>query len=278
MMGGARGGAGMGGMPGAAGGATPGEVPGMMPGMGGPPGAMAGMMAMGRGAAATAGGRVEDDTSRAADARARQALRRPVPVGFDNESLDGALDALGETAGVDIMPDWKALEAAGVRRDTPVSLRLRQGAPLEQTLTWLLRSAGGDELGFAIDHGVVVVTTPERLSRMVITRAYPVGAHGPGVEALVRESVAPESWREQGGTGSVRFFKNQLFVTATEPTHRQVERLLGLMESHGAGPGGPAAGESPDGAGGGMYPGMAPGGANPGPSRRPLGLGGAGRQ
>jgi hypothetical protein len=259
-----QGGAGMGSMPGRGGRGMPG-APGMMPGMG-------------RGGPVPDAGRVEDETSRAADAKARQALRRPVPVGFDNERLDGALDALGEAAGVDIMPDWKALEAAGVRRDTPVSLRLRQGAPLEQVLTWLLRSAGGDELGFAIDHGIIVVTTPARLSRMVVTRAYPVGAHGAGVEALVRESVAPESWREQGGTGSVRFYRSQLFVTATEPTHRQVERLLGLLESHGAGPG-DAAGEGHDGAGGmGMYPGMMPGGANPGPSRRPLGLGGAGRQ
>ena len=117
-----------------------------------------------------------------------------------------------------------------------------------------------------------------RLSRIVVTRAYPVGAHGAGVEALVRESVAPESWREQGGTGSVRFFRNQLFVTATEPTHRQVERLLGLMESHGARPGGPGDGDPNDAAGMGVYPGMMPGGgANPGPSRRPLGLD-AGRQ
>ena len=52
----------------------------------------------------------------------------------------------------------------------------------------------------------------------------------------------------------MRAFNNKLVVTATEPTHRQVERLLGLMEAQGTGAR-PAAGEIPD-----------------GPSRRPLGL------
>jgi hypothetical protein len=202
---------------------------------------------------------VEDAAAREADARAAQVLRRTLSVKFDNAPLVQALDFIAENAGIDVMPDWKGLEGVGVDRNSPVSLNLRQGAPVEQVLTWILRSAaGGDAVGYALDHGVIVVAPQDRLERMVITRAYPIGGDlansGQGLEQLVRDTVAPHSWRETGGAGAVRFFNNRLFVTTTEPNHRQVERLLGLMEAHGATPM-PGAEGIPD-----------------GPSRQPLGL------
>ena len=79
--------------------------------------------------------------------------------------------------------------------------------------------------------------------------------------------MAPHSWRESGGAGSVRFFDQKLFVTTTEPNHRQVERLVGLMEAHGAGRGAAPAAGGPAMGGGMMMPGYADG-----PARRPLGL------
>ena len=63
-----------------------------------------------------------------------------------------------------------------------------------------------------------------------------------------------------------------------EPIHRQVERLLGLMEAHGAAPRGGAAGGMRGGMPGGMDAMPAAGETLPGPSRRPLGLRDAGRQ
>jgi hypothetical protein len=125
-----------------------------------------------------------------------------------------------------------------VERNAPVSLQLGLGAPAEQVLTWVLRSAGGEAAGFAIDHGVILVAPQDRISQMVVTRAYPLGnlaAEGGALEQLVRDTVAPSTWRESGGPGSARVFNGQLFVTATEPNHRQVERLLGLMQAQQGG-------------------------------------------
>jgi hypothetical protein len=183
-------------------------------------------------------GRVEDPAARDADARATQALGKTISVNFDGVALGEALEFIADQAGLDVVADWKSLEPAGIDRNAQVTLNLRRGAPAEQVLNWVLRSGGGDNAAFAIDHGVVLVSTPDRIDRMVITRAYPLGNladAGPQVENLVRDTVAPQSWRENGGAGSVRFFSNKLIVTATEPNHRQVERLLGLMEAQGAG-------------------------------------------
>jgi hypothetical protein len=181
-----------------------------------------------------AGGQVEDPTSRAADARTTAKLQKPVRIELNGVGLSDALEALADKAGVDVVTDWKALEGVSVARDAAVSLRLRQDVPAEQVLAWALRTAAGDALGFAIDHGVVVVSTKDHLSRMTVTRAYDVRsvhASPHDIEELVRESVSPRSWRQNGGSGSARVFQNQLFVTTTEPNHRQVERLLALMKA-----------------------------------------------
>jgi beta-lactamase regulating signal transducer with metallopeptidase domain len=214
-------------------------------------------------------GSIEDPAGRDANTRAARALARPLPVNFADIALADALASLAEQANVDIIADWKSLEAAGVDRNATVSLTLKQGAPAEQVLAWVLRAAGGDALGYAIDHGVVVVAPQERIDRMVITRAYKLGGlagDGQALEQLVRDTVAPQSWRESGGPAAVRFFNNQLFVTATEPNHRQVERLLGLMEAQNVQPQpGMFPGMMP-----GMHPGMpgaAPGGSMPGAPR-----------
>ena len=88
----------------------------------------------------------------------------------------------------------------------------------------------------------------DKLDQMLVTRAYDLGSNlaeaGKNLEQLVRESVAPQSWHEDGGSGSVRVFNGKLFVTATEPNQRQVERLLGLMGAQRVG-GAPAGGGSP---------------------------------
>ena len=258
---------GMGGMPGMPGaamagvqgmpGMAPRMAPGMMPpGMGGPVGAP--------GAA-----RVEDDASRAADARTAGALQKAAPVDFNDIPLAEALDQLSDKAGVDIVTDWRALEAAGVNRDAPVTLRLRQNVPAEHVLAWVLRTAGGESIGFAIDRGVVLVSAQDQLDRMVVTRAYDLNPHdaaaGSGLEDLVRESISPNSWRQGGGIGSVRVFNNRLFVTTTERNHRQIERLLGLMNAQGIRPGdgAPKAPSQP-----GAFPGY-PGDPGYGGSQRP---------
>jgi hypothetical protein len=241
----------MGGYPGMMGGVAQGQP--AVPGIGGTP----------------AEGRVEDPAAREADARSVAALQKGISVQFDGAPLTDVLDFFADSTGLDVVTDWKSLEAEGVDRSAPVSLRLRQNAPAEQALSYLLRSAGGDNIGFAIDHGVVVVASRSRLDRMVVTRAYDASGLADGdLASLVRETVSPSSWRENSGPGSARVYNGRLVVTATEPNHRQVERLLGLLRAEGGGGGDAGKGIGPG-------PGGAPGAGAPfpgQPSRQPASL------
>src|SRR6202011_5337523 len=73
-----------------------------------------------------------------------------------------------------ISVNWKALEASGVTRDTPVNLHLRS-ITLRKALSLLLSEAGGgDGLSFDVDQGVIEITTRELADQKMVTRVYPV--------------------------------------------------------------------------------------------------------
>ncbi len=55
----------------------------------------------------------------------KRALDRPLPeIRFSGSSLSDCIDFLSDATSVNIVVDWKALEAVKVTKDTPVTLRL----------------------------------------------------------------------------------------------------------------------------------------------------------
>lgn len=101
---------------------------------------------------------------------------RPVAArasAFDNVPLDSVLDTLRD-AGLNLAINWPAIEAVGIDRAAPVTLKLR-GANLRTLLTYALRQAGNGQLSWYVADGVVHVTTRELADRAVVTRVYPVG-------------------------------------------------------------------------------------------------------
>ena len=243
--------------------------PGGHPGAPGMPGGYPGMMRPGFGAlpagSSTPITRVDDPRAREADARAAAGLLKPMPAEFTDMSLSDALAFFTDVTGVDVFADWRNLEAAGLERNAPVTVRLKGQAPAGDVLERILQSAAGDVIGFAIDRGVVLISTQERLDRMVITRAHDIPRaddDGAAVASLIRTTVAPHTWREEGtgGFGAVTPFGGKLFVTATEPTHREVEKLLKLVTGGGGGGGasGPSARDDHADAAGHAAPGLAP--------------------
>jgi beta-lactamase regulating signal transducer with metallopeptidase domain len=185
--------------------------------------------------------RVEDGTTRGADVRAWQQLNNPLSVQFDGVQLTDVLDQISKEAGITIFVDWQRIEAANVSRDSAVTVHLREPLPADQVLELVLRSAGGEQLGFTVDRGIVVIDTLDGIRRTIITRAYDVGdlrKVEEDVATAVRESVRPDTWRQPpnpwgaGATGgTIRMFGDQLIVSADEPTHREVEKLLGLLRA-----------------------------------------------
>jgi len=91
-------------------------------------------------------------------------------------------------------------------------------------------------VGYAFKDGVIHVTTGEQLDRLVETRAYDVRDLVPSeidmkeLGLMVRSSVAPDSWRENGGSvGALHTSKHKMIVTATGPSHRKIREILDML-------------------------------------------------
>ena len=59
--------------------------------------------------------------------------------------------------------------------------------------------------------------------------------HAEAIETIVRliaEHVAPDMWRDAGGTiGSIREFNHRLLITATPEMHAEIAALLELLRT-----------------------------------------------
>lgn len=102
-------------------------------------------------------------------------LARALPeMKFDGVGLADAIDFLRDVTAANIHVDWRALEEAGISRDTPVNIRLRN-VSLRKVLNMLLNEAGGgDQIGWMVDEGVITITTKERVNSEMHTRIYNV--------------------------------------------------------------------------------------------------------
>jgi hypothetical protein len=133
---------------------------------------------------------------------ARAALNRNLPeLNFSGVAFSDAIDFLRDVSGTNIHVDWRALEVAGVGKDTVVNLRLRS-VSMRKILTLLLNEAagGGPLLTFYPSEGVIEITTREVADRQMFTRVYPI-------EDLIMEVpdfVGPDFNITQANTGGGR--------------------------------------------------------------------------
>ena len=218
----------------------------------------------------------------AADARTtRASLNRTLPeMKFDGVALADCIDFVRDITDANIVVNWKALETAGVTKDTLVNLKLRN-VTLRKALTLILSEASaGEGVTYSLEDGVIEITTTELANQKVYTRVYPVGdllmeipnfdqapnfsldqnqASGGGGQGggssgggsggifsqsggqreeddkgptkeeranelleLIRDTIYPDIWRENGGTASIRMFRDNLVVTAPRMVHEAI--------------------------------------------------------
>jgi hypothetical protein len=110
-----------------------------------------------------------------ASAGIRQQLNTTLPeVNFSGVGLTDAIDFLRDVSGANIAVNWKALEEAGVAKDTPVNVRLRR-VSLRKAMEMVLSEAGGgDKLAYDTDQNVIEITTSELANARMFTRVYPI--------------------------------------------------------------------------------------------------------
>jgi beta-lactamase regulating signal transducer with metallopeptidase domain len=190
---------------------------------------------------------------------------RVAELNFDAKPFTDVIDQLRDVSKQDIFVNWRALEAAGIDRQAPVTARLRN-AKVAKALRVVLDEVGGGtvKLGYEIDDGVVTITTDEDLNKNTLTKVYdirdltieipewapagevaarpkPQPSTQPGptlteqIISLIQETVVPDAWRDAGGTvGAIRELSGQLIITATPQMHEDICKLLAMLrEGHG---------------------------------------------
>jgi hypothetical protein len=240
------------------------------------------------------------------DQRIEAALQKTVPdVRFESLPFGQVLQFFAEVSQANIHTDWQGFADAGIERDKPITINLRN-LPLERVLRVVLDTAGGYvRLGYEVRDGVLLIATQEQLDQDLITRVYPVrdllvamalklqreqtvakSAPAAGILAselakatdaeyreqlakrsmtatqptsvptaevdeafvaqaeqelqeLLRLTVLPDSWRENGGYGTARIYNGALAVRQWRRAQREVERFLADLRAAGAAERGP---------------------------------------
>lgn len=86
-------------------------------------------------------------------------------ISAENQAFEKVINFLRDNHNVNIFVNWKALEAAAVDRNTPVSVNLR-AVSFRKALTTILSEVGGGaaNLGYTIDDGVITISTRDDLN------------------------------------------------------------------------------------------------------------------
>ena len=183
-------------------------------------------------------GEPQERPARLSEEQIRTGLHQVIDFKFSDRPLSEAFDRLRGETKLQILVNWKALEAEGVSRGDPVSLQVRR-IHASTALDLLLQVAApeGPRLGWEIDNGVVHVTTAADLSKNVMIRVYDIrdflagkGERDKKVRAVIKlltDRIDPASWREHGGSvASLRELQGQLIITQTAANHRAIIDLL----------------------------------------------------
>ena len=172
----------------------------------------------------------DEDVDPAVLARLDQKLEE---MNFAGAPLADVIDFLRDVAGVNVVVEWGQLESAGIDRNAPVTLRVKNvkfGRALDLVLSG---AAAGVPLGYAVDGNVIRISTRDHLDSVTAVRVYDVRdiiaseVQVQDLTQLITESVDPDSWRDSGGSvGVIRPTRNKLVVTQTPMNHREIRSLL----------------------------------------------------
>ncbi|MFA7235728.1 MAG: nucleotide-binding protein [Phycisphaeraceae bacterium] len=173
----------------------------------------------------------------------REKLQQPIPVDFRANELANVIHYLRLITGTNFVVQWRSLEAAGISRETPITMQL-DNVTAERALRLILDDAGGDlvKLSYTIEEGVVIIATHEFLAAKTEIRTYdirdliaPIPAESAeitredrvtAVMDLIRNSVARDCWVPVGLTSSMEELGGTLIVNTTNDNHLSIAKLL----------------------------------------------------
>jgi beta-lactamase regulating signal transducer with metallopeptidase domain len=99
---------------------------------------------------------------KAADKQTQAQLDRTLPeISFEGVALSDVIDFMRDVSGANIVVNWKSLEAAGIDRNSPITLKVRN-VKFSKVLSLILENATADpaKLTYKVDEGVISVYAP----------------------------------------------------------------------------------------------------------------------
>jgi thioredoxin-related protein len=182
-----------------------------------------------------------DEESEPSDNQAtiERKLARPISVNFQKAPLETVCRDLQNLTGINIVLDKKALEAANVGLDQPLSLNVEH-ISTKCVLNLLLKELN---LTYQIKDNALVVTTEAAVRGPLKNVTYSVARYLERTDAdkhcekklidLITNSIAPESWECAGGQGTIHYCRDQQTLVIgqqTQDVHEQVTELLAALD------------------------------------------------
>ncbi len=171
-----------------------------------------------------------------ADAQAapKAALSSTLPeVRFDNITFADGIDFLRDISGANLHVNWRALELAGIGKDSQINIRLRS-VSLRKVLDLMIGQVGvGNSLSYYVDGNVLEITTREMADQQMITRVYPVGDLLMEVPDFIGPNFqiqASQGGRGGGGSGGTIFTPDQAGGAGGQNLTRE-QRAQQLMDT-----------------------------------------------
>ena len=166
----------------------------------------------------------------------RAALRQPTEIDCDEMPFYDVTSYLRDKHNIEIQLDPKALAAAGIGTDTPVTRRLK-GISLEEALALLLREF---DMTAIVVHDVLLLTTNEAADNMVELRVYDVDDliddedDAGDLAEMLNMLMFPNRLTSDGqapGKMVIFPYKSLILARASIPAHEQLSRLLGEIRA-----------------------------------------------
>lgn len=172
-----------------------------------------------------------------------KALSTPITVSFKDSRFEDVIDYLRTLTGIPILLDQTALDEAKITYDTAITVKVK-GVTVRTVLRKILGDVG---LAYIIKEETIQVTSPLKARETMITRTYNIGdivdtrgtesfiAPGAGalqvvqnvnaIIDLVQTSVDPDSWKKNGGQGTIAFHPSTMSLIIRNSA--EVHSMLG---------------------------------------------------
>lgn len=154
-------------------------------------------------------------------------------VDLSSASLTELVAWLREEQKLVVLLNQKALADADVLASEPVSDWLA-----DEPIYLLLDRLRSLKLGWYYENEVLYITSAEEVENRLATVPYNIGDlldagyEADSLEETIESTVAASEWDSVGGSGSLTFIGDVMFVRQTDAIHREVQGLLAALRKH----------------------------------------------